>query len=147
MSKPHTAVLQPTLLPLPLVLPVLLFVLLSLVPLDSLSRSREPDLSRNTRKIDFSPFDLELVPSIPRKSMAIVHIKTAQDHVITPRGSGDMISQRSHFFPAALAAVRPARDPRPRVSRAYNTAPEGSGSAQTAPHELPGSDGGGDGDI
>ena len=90
-----------------------------------------------------SPFDFELVPSIPRESIAIVHIKTAQNHVITPRECGEMISRRSHFFPSSAAA---GSEPSERVT-SVSTAPEGAVSARVAPYELTRSCGGGGGDI
>ena len=45
----------------------------------------KPGTDPGHRQINFFPVDLQLMSLIPRKSMAIVDIKTAQDHVHTRR--------------------------------------------------------------
>ena len=76
-------------------------------------RTRQPDRTAdpigcagcccNTAKsnycqIDFFPFDLRTKKVIPSQSISIIDVRTAQDHVLAPRGSRDLISRSSHFF-------------------------------------------------
>ena len=55
-------------------------------------------ITRNTVKIDFFPLDLRTKKVIPSQSISIIDVRTAQDHVLAPRGSRDLISRSSHFF-------------------------------------------------
>ena len=43
-------------------------------------------------------FDLRTKKVISSQSIVIIDARTAQDHILTPRGSRDLISRSSHFF-------------------------------------------------
>ena len=57
------------------------------------------NLKPGYRQIDFQFFslDLRIKQVMPSQSIVIIDVRTAQDHVLTPRGSRDLISRSSHL--------------------------------------------------